>query len=60
MWIQKEIQLQARSRGFHIITDEILQQLPELESINALNQRGVAHQNDNWRVDHLALLWFSS
>ena len=34
MWIQKEIQLQARSRGFHIITDEILQQLPELENIN--------------------------
>jgi len=31
MWIQKEIQLQARSRGFHIITDEILNQLPELE-----------------------------
>ncbi len=34
MWIQKEIQLQARSRGFHIVTDEILQQLPELENIN--------------------------
>lgn len=34
MWIQKEIQLQARSRGFHIITYEILRQLPELENIN--------------------------
>jgi len=34
MWIQKEIQLQARSRGFHIITDEILQQLPELKEFN--------------------------
>ena len=31
MWIQKEIQLQARSRGFHIITHEILDQLPELQ-----------------------------
>ncbi len=30
MWIQKEFQLRARPRGFHIITDEILQQLPEL------------------------------
>jgi len=34
MWIQKEIQLQARSRGFHIITEEILAQLPELKNIN--------------------------
>jgi secondary thiamine-phosphate synthase enzyme len=34
MWIQKEIQLQARSRGFHIVTVEIIQQLPELENIN--------------------------
>lgn len=34
MWIQKEIQLQARSRGFHIITDEVLTQLPELKNIN--------------------------
>ena len=31
MWIQKEIQLQARSRGFHIITHEIIDQLPELQ-----------------------------
>lgn len=30
MWIQKQIQLKARSRGFHLVTDEILQQLPEL------------------------------
>ncbi len=31
MWIQKVIQLQARSRGFHIITHEIIDQLPELQ-----------------------------
>lgn len=30
MWIQKQIRLKARSRGFHLVTDEILQQLPEL------------------------------
>lgn len=30
MWIQKELTLQARSRGFHLITDEIVTQLPEL------------------------------
>ncbi len=34
MWIQKEIQLQARSRGFHIITREILDQLPELQDLS--------------------------
>ncbi len=34
MWIQKEIQLQARSRGFHIITHEIIDQLPELQDFN--------------------------
>lgn len=30
MWIQKEIRLKPRARGFHLITDELLRQLPEL------------------------------
>lgn len=30
MWIQKEIHLKPRQRGFHLVTDEILSQLPEL------------------------------
>jgi secondary thiamine-phosphate synthase enzyme len=34
MWIRKEIQLQARPRGFHIITDEILKSLPELNRLS--------------------------
>jgi len=33
MWAQKEIRLKPRARGFHLITDEILQQLPELASV---------------------------
>lgn len=33
MWIQKQIQLPARSRGFHLITRTILEQLPELHTI---------------------------
>ena len=33
MWIQKEITLKPRSRGFHLVTEEILSQLPELRSI---------------------------
>lgn len=30
MWVQKEFRLTARTRGFHLITDEILRQVPEL------------------------------
>jgi len=33
MWIQKEITLKARSRGFHVITHEIENQMPELRKI---------------------------
>ena len=34
MWMQKELRLKQRSRGFHLITDEILQQLPELANVH--------------------------
>lgn len=34
MWSQKEITLQAKKRGFHLITDEILNQLPELQKLS--------------------------
>ena len=34
MWFQKEIRLQARGRGFHLVTDEVLRQLPELGSLS--------------------------
>ncbi|MFA5825915.1 MAG: secondary thiamine-phosphate synthase enzyme YjbQ [Gallionellaceae bacterium] len=30
MWLQKDIRLQAKPRGFHLITDELLRELPEL------------------------------
>lgn len=33
MWIQKDIQLKSRPRGFHLVTNEILVQLPELKNI---------------------------
>ncbi len=39
MVIQKNILLGHYSRGFHLITDKVIDQLPELSSI----QRGVAH-----------------
>jgi secondary thiamine-phosphate synthase enzyme len=33
MWIQEEIILPAKSRGFHLITDEILSSLPLIRTI---------------------------
>ena len=38
-WLQKEIRLGARSRGFHLVTAEIGQQLPELRDFRV----GLAH-----------------
>lgn len=32
MWIQKEICLKSKSRGFHLITEELLRELPELRN----------------------------
>ncbi len=34
VWIQKHLTLKARSRGFHLITREVIDQLPELERID--------------------------
>jgi len=33
MWIQKDIKLTAKKRGFHLVTGEILRQVPELSSL---------------------------
>ena len=38
-WIQRIIRLKPRKRGFHVITDEVVSQLPELSNIEA----GVLH-----------------
>ena len=34
MWVQKDIILPQFSRGFHIITDEIIDWVPEIEKIS--------------------------
>ena len=39
MIIQKEILLKPKSRGFHLITNEIISQVPEIKEITA----GIAH-----------------
>ncbi|MGR6873688.1 secondary thiamine-phosphate synthase enzyme YjbQ [Pseudomonas sp. HK3] len=39
MWLQKEIVLDVKPYGFHLITDELLKQLPELKGLKV----GLAH-----------------
>jgi secondary thiamine-phosphate synthase enzyme len=39
MWIQKEFYLNERKRGFHLITDEILENVPELKEVKT----GIMH-----------------
>lgn len=39
MWFQKEVRLAPRSRGFHLITDEVERALPELANV----QVGLLH-----------------
>ncbi len=38
-WLQKTLHMTPKSRGFHLITDELLAQLPELPAFTV----GVAH-----------------
>ncbi len=33
MWYQKEVRLKPRSRGYHLVTEELLSQIPELSGI---------------------------
>jgi secondary thiamine-phosphate synthase enzyme len=38
-WYQTDITLDARPRGFHVVTDEVLDQIPEIETISV----GILH-----------------
>ena len=39
MWVQQRVELKAKPRGFHLVTQEISQQLPELARLSV----GLAH-----------------
>jgi secondary thiamine-phosphate synthase enzyme len=39
MWLQKDLILKSRPRGFHLVTEEVLRQLPELRQFRV----GLAH-----------------
>jgi secondary thiamine-phosphate synthase enzyme len=34
MWLQRTIRLPAKARGFHLVTAEVVEELPELERIS--------------------------
>ncbi len=38
-WIQEKVTLEARPRGFHLVTDEVLEKVPGLQEIKT----GLAH-----------------
>jgi len=57
-WIQKTLHLRPVSRGCHIITDEVLQQLPDLGKIKVglchiqiLHTSASLALNENWDPD---------
>ena len=33
MWLQRDVTLRARARGFHLVTDEVVAELPELRDL---------------------------
>jgi secondary thiamine-phosphate synthase enzyme len=39
MWHQREVRLRARPRGFHLVTDEVVDAVPELRDVRV----GLAH-----------------
>src|SRR5919205_4151833 len=39
MWHQREVRLRARPRGFHLVTDEVVDAAPELREVRV----GLAH-----------------
>jgi secondary thiamine-phosphate synthase enzyme len=39
MWLQREIELEPRPRGFHLVTDEVTDGVPEIADLSA----GLAH-----------------
>jgi secondary thiamine-phosphate synthase enzyme len=39
MWLQRDVRLRPRSRGFHLVTDEVAEAVPELRELRV----GLAH-----------------
>jgi thiamine phosphate synthase YjbQ (UPF0047 family) len=39
VWVQRQVRLRARPRGFHLVTDEVLDAVPEIAELRV----GIAH-----------------
>jgi len=55
MWLQKEILLKARPRGFHLVTNEIERELPEIARIKTgLLQVFIKHSSASLTINENA------
>lgn len=55
MWYQTEIRLSAKPRGFHLVTDEIVRQLPELHKVSlGLMQVFIKHTSASLTINENA------
>ena len=55
MWLQKEIRLAPRSRGFHLITTDVVRALPELAGIDiGLMQLFILHTSASLTINENA------
>ena len=44
MWLQREIILDAKKRGFHIVTNEIVSKISEIDDIKAMAKPVLRHR----------------
>ncbi len=55
MWYQKEIRLNPKARGFHLVTDELVCQLPELKALSlGLMQVFIKHTSASLTINENA------
>ncbi|MCG8518305.1 MAG: secondary thiamine-phosphate synthase enzyme YjbQ [Pseudomonadales bacterium] len=55
MWLQRELRLTPRPRGFHLVTDDILRQLPELADVQVgLMQVFIKHTSASLTINENA------
>ncbi|GAA3572670.1 MULTISPECIES: secondary thiamine-phosphate synthase enzyme YjbQ [Marinobacter] len=55
MWLQRELRLTPRPRGFHLVTDDILRQLPELANVQVgLMQVFIKHTSASLTINENA------
>jgi len=55
MWLQREFQLAARSRGFHLVTADVMRQIPEIRELRVgLLQLFIKHTSASLTINENA------